>query len=1349
MGQRLGLGAAELKAALRLALAMAVCVVPMAATAAIARAAESEPPASLFKFGFGYGSEPGGAGELQFGEAIQGDPATAHVVIGGFGDGMNRISEFTPWGTFVKAFGWDVAPGPVNEQQEVRIRAASGSFKLTFAGSTTPDLPFDASGAEVQNALNGLATIGGAGGTVEVETSSGSTDGAVPFVHVIAFKGALAASNVADLLVSDGSTPVDGGDPSTVLEARTRAHGTPGGVGLESCTVESGCKGAIAGSGTGQLGNVFGLAIDAIGAIYVRDSDNARVQKFSSSGEFVWMIGGDVNETKVEALAPEAQRNLCTAASGDVCQAGVAGPGNGQFAGGTSVEIGPGGVLYVTDSERIQMFDSAGVFLGDLPDPDGVLNGETPRRTAVDRDRGVLYLTRSGKDDVLMLDTTSGALLDTRTVSDPGALAVDPPGNLFAVEGTKTQRPEHPVKFDPDGNQLVPTVAEEEACAKLLEKAVGQCQLFARAESGLVLRGVGTGPAGNLYVANLQPGASHFIAAFGQGPVAFEAPPLAPPTIEVQFAATVTDTEAILQAEINPHFFSGGLGTTTYYLQYATEECVEAGDWEADCVVEQPAPPGQVLKSEVIEADVRTEPIVLSGLSPQTDYRYRFIAEGSGEPGVPIVGVGGKPGVEGADSAFRTYAPPPAPEQCAANEAFRKGASALLPDCRAYEMVSPVDKDGGEIHVLGETLFLLPAVVEQSTPEGDKLTYGSYRAFGSSESSPFTAQYIASRTAAGWVSEGISPPRTTQIFGPAASTDVEFRYFSEDLCEGWLRTYADPPLAAGAIEGLPNIYRRNLCPERGSYEAITTVEPSGLEGSRPQIEIQGAAGSGPTAKTIFTTNGKLTEAAPSSKEGQLLYGRDVNGIRYLCVLPGGTPSAGPCTAGGSVMASVNNLRVRLENAFSTDGSLLYFTDSNGLYLRQNPFGEGGECSGEAAPCTTKVADKGAQFWGAAEDGSRAIYSREGQLSEFRAASKTSTKIAGEVAGGVMGMSEDATRVYFASREDLDKTGPAQKGDPNLYLREAAGTPVVRFITVLAARDVNPTPLGKNTYSAIAVEPFQRAARVSPDGVHVAFMSFAPLTGYDNTDLASGEVDAEVFHYDANANEGEGRLVCVSCNPSGARPRGSDIAIELSFWAAARIPGATNNLRESGVLSDDGTRLYFESSDSLALGDTNGVTDVYQWQEAGSGSCEESSPTFSPAAAGCIDLISSGESKVGSRFVEATPDGSDVFFITLSSLLPQDFGLRDIYDARVEGGLPSPAPEAEECEGESCQRPTPAPVPQTPASSAYVGPGDFVEPKKPCPKGKVRRKGRCVKKQKGKAGKAGKRRGGSREQGGRK
>ena len=201
-----------------------------------------------------FGTYGTGAGETNFPDKLATDPTSGHVYAAETGN--SRISEFTAWGAFVKAFGWDVAPGPVNEQQEVRVRASAGQFRLSFGGSTTTDLAFDAPGSgagSVEAALQALPSIGGVGAEVAVSAVPGTPNGVTPYVYVIVFRGSLAATNVAQITAADGSAPLSGGSPSTILEARTRAEGTAGGSGLESCTEESGCRAGSPGEEAGQL----------------------------------------------------------------------------------------------------------------------------------------------------------------------------------------------------------------------------------------------------------------------------------------------------------------------------------------------------------------------------------------------------------------------------------------------------------------------------------------------------------------------------------------------------------------------------------------------------------------------------------------------------------------------------------------------------------------------------------------------------------------------------------------------------------------------------------------------------------------------------------------------------------------------------------------------------------------------------------------------------------------------------------------------------------------------------------------------------------------------------------------
>jgi len=323
----------------------------------------------------------------------------------------------------------------------------------------------------------------------------------------------------------------------------------------------------------------------------------------------------------------------------------------------------------------------------------------------------------------------------------------------------------------------------------------------------------------------------------------------------------------------------------------------------------------------------------------------------------------------------------------------------------------------------------------------------------------------------------------------------------------------------------------------------------------------------------------------------------------------------------------------------------------------------------------------------------------------------------------MGMSDDAKRVYFISGQDLDGGGPAQGGQANLYLHESGSGE--DFIATLAAKDV-----GGANVSVVAKEPVRRTSRVTPDGLHAAFMSLAPLTGYDNRDVETGEPDAEVFLYDAEA----GKLTCVSCNPTGARPSGREIFAGESdkpanIAAAAHIPTFESQLYGSRGLSGDGTRLFFQSFEALVPGDENGLQDVYQWEALGTGTCSEDDASYQLQAGGCVKIISSGDASRDVIFVDASADGSDVFFATNSSLLAQDPGLIDIYDARVNGGFPQPEVPPR-CEGEACQPVVPAPGIPTPGStSPAVGNPPPSPRNRRCPKGrhKVKRGGklRCV------------------------
>ena len=339
---------------------------------------------------------------------------------------------------------------------------------------------------------------------------------------------------------------------------------------------------------------------------------------------------------------------------------------------------------------------------------------------------------------------------------------------------------------------------------------------------------------------------------------------------------------------------------------------------------------------------------------------------------------------------------------------------------------------------------------------------------------------------------------------------------------------------------------------------------------------------------------------------------------------------------------------------------------------------------------------------------------------------------GHVRGLVIGGSEDGSCVYLVATGVLTSVESAdheqaEPGGFNLYeLQDTGSGWATTFVAGLSGGDVpdwNEIGIGREQDLGLLT------ARVSPNGEYLAFMSDRSLTGYDNIDANSGVADEEVFLYGASSR----RLVCASCDPTGARPVGihdpstfprllvDKPAVWRGRWLAGSIPGWTAvnlayALYQSRYLSNEG-RLFFDSADALVPQDTNGKEDVYEYEPEGLGSCTRSGSTFSEKSDGCVGLISSGTSGEESAFVDASETGGDVFFVTAAKLVAQDYDdAFDMYDAHeCTSASPCPAPEAAVppacATADSCKAP-PTPQPAifgAPASSTFTGAGNPPSP----------------------------------------
>jgi DNA-binding beta-propeller fold protein YncE len=1092
---------------------------------------------------------------------------------------------------------------------------------------------------------------------------------------------------------------------------------------LQTCATATGCVKGLTGSGPGEFGGFGpqGIALDSAGNVYVEDFSNDRVEKFDPTA-------GSLEEEADFLLA-----------------FGSEGTGNGQFSWegipSSFIDVGPEDIVYVGDQKRMQTFDTGGNYLGSIS-----LSGEKAQALSVDS-AGKLYLALfkdsvgggHSKEEVLKLDPAKpdpfGEPMCTAKVPNAQALATDEDDNLYVVDGRKDFTSQGPVemqirKFD-------------SGCKEVQDGQFPFADGFDRS-TGIATNTVTTAGGIGLYVSDFF--GADYVRAYYPPPDKWP-PPLVAPTIEDQFATAVDTDSAIVKAKINPNFWAD----TSYSVEYGTEECSLGG------CQGKPLPPGLQLGAGIVSEGVTTPPLVVSGLAPATTYHYRFIAQSGG--GGPTVG---------PEETFTTFPAASLPSNPCPNASFREGAGARLPECRAYEMVSPIDKNNGGIEVL-ERNYLSgfgdrgPARLDQATPQGEAITYSATRAFAGALSAPWSSQYIAKRDSLkGWSTESINPPRGNVALNGEAITEIPFSAFSEDLCSAWVLQDTELTLTPGAPTEAPNTYRRRNC-GGAPYELLTPVDPPGFSFEEAPnnyyySEVQGATQGG--TRSVLRANAPLTEDAASKEKFFQLYetsegpspGESAE-LRLLSVLPNGEAAVGVHSSLGTAAGENGEFRSdSVHNAISQDGSRVFWTvntvpgvkipspsggkslQSGNLYLRANPLApqsESGQCDEVGKACTLAIAGPSAEFWTADQSGSLVIYQSGAKLFEAQIEEEgeeltsTSTLIA-EGVDGVTGWSEDATKVYFVSSKAL--APGAVEGRPNLYFHEKGQG--FELLGTLSSLDVS-----HFDYPSLDnIRPGFRLSRVSADGLRAVFSSRAPLTGFDNTDAVSGEPDAEVFLYEADETGGEGEPRCVSCNSSEARPAGRELGREIGikdpFWAAAQIPRWETQQYASRVLSANGNRLFFESFDALLPSDTNGAKDLYVWQRAGSqAQCEaKGSPLFVKDSGGCLSLISSGESPHDSEFIDASFDGRDVFFTTAQSLFSEDPGSVDLYDARIGGGF-APKPKVAPCQGEACQSPATAPDDRTPASASFHGASGKSKPRG-CPKGKRRTrkagKARCVK-----------------------
>jgi hypothetical protein len=789
-------------------------------------------------------------------------------------------------------------------------------------------------------------------------------------------------------------------------------------------------------------------------------------------------------------------------------------------------------------------------------------------------------------------------------------------------------------------------------------------------------------------------------------------------TSDLPFDATPAEVEAALRAltAIGPEgvgvslegavigyrryriAFQGPLADLDVPLIVAANGAVPlAGGISPEARVEGTAMPGGLSAPAQVTA-------ALEGLSAGATYHYRLVAENALGPSAT------------PDETFLAASEPSA-EPCP--NAGAPG-SVLLSDCRAWEMVSPPDKNGGDV------------APDQSrvrvADDGSAATFESLAGLGDVQGMGVAADYLAVRSGApgtqGWATHGIDPAQPA-ISYQGILEGFEVRYeqeLSPDLSSGVVFAWR-PLTEEPTVANVANLYLRRdlLSPGPGSYQLVTRCPlcSSPLPTSSLPATPKMLAATPDLGKVLFESTLNLAVPASGGKPKLYQWDEQSGAVSLVGILPNGA------AAFDSAAGTGHGLYTH-QRAISEDGRRVFFiadqpAGATNVYMRLDGTATIKLNKSEAGAETTEPA----HYVAASASGSRVFFTSNALLTEDAPVTGcdklymydttkpdsdphnlTFINVDGEPADPasncvpeVVGASADGSTVYFVDSSQLVAGMPGRPpGIPAAMYAWHEGE--ISFVAYLPTQDEEDLEDGT-----------RKKARVTPAG-DLLYLSSEPVgpAGYphgycpNNVSLAC----QQVYVYDLSTHS----LSCASCRPDGAPGKFNAETLVVEGAGGSAITGHL-----SRIASADGRYVFFTTAEALLPEDTNGVKDAYEFD----------------ARTGIVNLLSSGHSSSDSYFMETTPSGNDAYFVTREQLVGWDKDQSyDLYDARLGGGFPEPLPLSAPCEGEESCRGQSPPLPSIPpVGSTQSGPGnEVVRRPRPCPKGRhrIRRHGRrrCVK-----------------------
>jgi hypothetical protein len=716
----------------------------------------------------------------------------------------------------------------------------------------------------------------------------------------------------------------------------------------------------------------------------------------------------------------------------------------------------------------------------------------------------------------------------------------------------------------------------------------------------------------------------------------------------------------------------------------------------------------------------------------------------------------------GEDTTFPVPTGPVA-ESCPNSGALGVG---FLPNCRAWEMVTPPGKNGA--NVIADTNRTRASV------NGNALGFEALGAFGDSEGTDVSNDYIAERSPQnppsgnGWVTHGITPNQL-----PPSGEGIFVQYhatylgeFSPDLSRGVLGDFT-PQTNDPFVSKVPNLYLRTnlLSAGPGSYQLLTACAVCAETGPLPAP---------PAIITSVTLQPHLAWAVPDLSR-VIIESRQ----RLTVDTPMGSPPCDPTTVLGLRLFCHTHLyesdgqTIKLVGRIPASPATACNDESANRCVSADvsQAGQGTEMQGNATPnlvpdtmtesedghvrifftqptdSADHTLEEGANPRAINKSGEGHLYMRVDGVSTVEIDASERSTPAASAPSRFLDATPDGSHSFFVSAAALTNEAP-DDGQPKLYAYDVAPGAEghhLKFIAGQVQGMIGVSTDGKYVYfvaSGIKLVPGQPfvseaiylwhdeklafvspvfdpglpgdaqfmysapEARVTPDGRHLLFVSDEGqgiLSSFGGTDYNQSSRGCD------NGRCRELYLYSADTNTldcASCDPTGGPPTAEAHVFLLEHQGAAASAWHRNHALSENGRYVFFSTAEHLVAGDTNGVSNAYVYD----------------SVTDQVRLLSSGEDAQGSYFLDASSDGGNAFFATAEQLSGWDYDSSyDVYDARIGGGLPEPRPNPPSCQGDACQ---PAPTNLTDpniASFAFSGPGT------PVAVHSVTKRGRKVKK----------------------